>query len=345
MSKKFVLKRNHTELFRFDVGDQCLSEFEKADGFAFSELPPIIKVGGDLDSFFAVRFPRFDERYADFFGMKFEGLEDVLEKTAALSLFDDFWIDRVDSLLEWDEVCLWANEWDDRVGSALLNGDSLEGMSCVPSPEFTAPKIKFRTCWREIDGAFWYVVRGNPELAYVKQIADFVGIEFPEIRLGEGDELLCKPIFESGRGFVCFTRVSEIMFLPWLGAVVGLGDLGKFAGLLKMIVFDNLVSGGVRNPYFIGVGQDRTTFEFVGALSFLCGDQRLVSGEKSLWLGHFGMEWFSTVSGDLGFDFIEKFKDFKFELIEGCDVSEKRLKLAESLIKKKAATFLEMMNV
>jgi hypothetical protein len=342
---KFILKRKDDELFRFEAGDFRLNELVCSGRDVFKKLPFIFRSGGSLRYFLSTRMQRFSGDYAMFLGYKFDGVENVLERTKSVSVLDDFWVDQVGSGIRFEDVDLWRGEWDAVVQKACLLKTSLKQMGNVPvmTPEWTSPFSRFGTCWQLGERGLSYLVSGNMELAYVSQIADFVGCKFPKVGVEDRMSRVCRvsPCFDLGEGDFSFISLPCFVFdSDFYDFVSVLGSLSakKFRDAWEIVVFDSLVSGKVRDDSYVGFLQSNETFELEDCVSCYAGDQRLLRKEMT----GIGLSYLAGFSKALGFNWIEKLKDLRLKEIPGCGVSDEILSGAESLIRARAGEFLDM---
>lgn len=85
-----------------------------------------------------------------------DDLEGFLQVTHALSLNDTFWVRGADSLLTWDEVSLYSNEFSAIISEAAFDGTISETDLSSTSPEFGTDGY-YAKCWiRESSGVYLY---------------------------------------------------------------------------------------------------------------------------------------------------------------------------------------------
>jgi hypothetical protein len=186
-------------------------------------------------------------------------------------------------------------------------------------------------------------VKGNPELPYVGQVADFVGVEFPEITVSEGGVCLINPTFDLKRGIYSFIDLSSLgVDLTVSGFLSVMSNISpdRYKALWELIVFDVLVSRIQRDPLLVGVLQDNKTFELKSGIVSYCGSQTLCAKEKMVWPWGVELSYVAALSKVLGFGWVERLVNFEFEEIKGCGVSEEKLSIAGGLIRKNAEKLL-----
>ena len=85
-----------------------------------------------------------------------DDLEGFLNVTHALSLNDTFWVKRQDSNLQWNQVSLYQNEFDQLISEAAFDGSANSSELSTTSPEFGTDG-NYAKCWiREDEDIFLY---------------------------------------------------------------------------------------------------------------------------------------------------------------------------------------------
>ena len=82
-----------------------------------------------------------------------ESTENFLRVTHALSLNDTFWVKEPESLLSWDEVSLYRNEFDELVSNAAFDGVISSTTLSSTSPEFGTDGA-YAKCWQRENDTF-----------------------------------------------------------------------------------------------------------------------------------------------------------------------------------------------
>lgn len=79
-------------------------------------------------------------------------LDGYLDVTHALSLNDTFWVKRADSPLQWEEVSLYRNPFDEVISQAAFDGSLTSSAFSSTSPEFSTDG-QYAKCWMREDDA------------------------------------------------------------------------------------------------------------------------------------------------------------------------------------------------
>ena len=87
-------------------------------------------------------------------------LEGFLNVTHALSLNDTFWVKPETSLLKWDDVSLYRNEFDELVAAAAFDGRIGSTSFSTTSPEFGTDGY-FAKCWVRENGRIMLYKSGS----------------------------------------------------------------------------------------------------------------------------------------------------------------------------------------
>ena len=80
--------------------------------------------------------------------------------THALSLNDTFWIKTVDSKLQWKNVSLYENQFDETIAKIAFEGGLYGKEFTTTSPEF-GTSGSFAKCWVKEDDGIYLLKRGS----------------------------------------------------------------------------------------------------------------------------------------------------------------------------------------
>lgn len=86
-------------------------------------------------------------------------IKDFLNITYALSLNDCFWVKPIDSKLNWKDVSLYSNDFNESITHLAFNGEGLYGLDVTTtSPEFGTDG-SFAKCWVKDDNDSIYLLK------------------------------------------------------------------------------------------------------------------------------------------------------------------------------------------
>lgn len=105
-------------------------------------------------------------------------MEGLLRVTHALSLNDTFWVKGTESPLNWKEVSLYRNEFNEVISRAAFNGTFVSERVSSTSPEFGTDG-GYAKCWlREKDEIYLY--KGGSALYEVEPLSEYLAAQLAE---------------------------------------------------------------------------------------------------------------------------------------------------------------------
>ncbi len=89
-----------------------------------------------------------------------QDMEGFLAVSHALSLNDTFWVRPAGSALQWENVSLYRNDFDEVIAEAALNGNFSETSLSAASPEFGTDG-QYAKCWKRTSGGIFLYKGGS----------------------------------------------------------------------------------------------------------------------------------------------------------------------------------------
>ena len=178
MTREYLLMNKDVSMLRFTCERNAFDEPEFAEIEWMTELRPIGY--GNLGDFLARRqapkhrkhIKELLERYGC------DDLEGFLRVTHALSLNDTFWVKETGSVLRWDSVSLYQNEFDQLVSEAAFDGIISETDLSSTSPEFGTDGY-YAKCWvRDAEGIWLY--KSGSGLHVIEPTSEFLVSQLAE---------------------------------------------------------------------------------------------------------------------------------------------------------------------
>lgn len=105
-------------------------------------------------------------------------LEGFLNVTHALSLNDIFWVKPETSLLKWDDVSLYRNEFDELVAAAAFDGRIGSTSFSTTSPEFGTDGY-FAKCWIRENGRIMLYKSGSATFE-IEPLSEYLSCQLAE---------------------------------------------------------------------------------------------------------------------------------------------------------------------
>ena len=264
----FLMNKNEKILeFRIVKGfDYSIEEVKR-----FSDKLPIgfISIGSWIYSRQAPKHREFIEKLLEL--CQINNVKDFLNVTYALSLNDCFWVKPVDSKLEWDDVSLYSNDFNDSIAHLAFNGEGLHGLNVTStSPEFNTDG-SFAKCWVKKNSKIYLLKRGSQGFAnsglepysefYASQLSKEICEDYVDYDLvNYHDELACScELFSSEKiGYAPILNVlgrnkSVDEVIKYFDSI-GSGELFR-----SMIVLDALILNTDRHLNNYGVIFDNET--------------------------------------------------------------------------------------
>lgn len=196
-----------------------------------------------------------------------------LDYTHALSLTDTFWVKRADSNLEWKNVSLFRNPFNEVVAHTAFDGGMYGDNLSTPSPEYGTDGT-FAKCWVREDDKIKMLKRGSSGARnaglepyseyYANQVADAFGCEHVEYSVRNYNGRLCSVcncFTNEQYGFIPFSAVSPLSTFNEISRFfVGSSVIREFA---DMQIFDALIFNEDRHRGNFGFIFDTETYEVV----------------------------------------------------------------------------------
>lgn len=263
--------------------DEKILEFKIQKGFDYSitevnRLADVLPIGFTTISEWVNH--RQAPKHREYIEMLLElcqinNIKDFLSVTYALSLNDCFWVKPKDSKLQWSEVSLYRNDFNDSIAHLAFNGEGLHGLDVTTtSPEFGTDG-SFAKCWIKEDNGIFLLKRGSQGFSnaglepysefYASQIAKEICESYVDYDLVKyhGDlACSCKLFSNEEIGYVPIVNVigrgnSVDEIIDYFDSI-GSGD--KFR---SMIVFDGVVMNMDRHLNNYGVLFNNETMDIL----------------------------------------------------------------------------------
>ena len=117
-------------------------------------------------------------------------LDGFIRVTHALSLNDTFWIKPINSSLEWKNVSLYENQFDETIAKIAFEGGLYGKEFTTTSPEF-GTSGSFAKCWVKEDDGIYLLKRGS-------EGARNAGLEpYSEMYSSQIAKIICRDAAES----------------------------------------------------------------------------------------------------------------------------------------------------
>lgn len=201
-------------------------------------------------------------------------LQGFLDITHALSLTDSFWVKRVNSELNWSEVSLFRNPFNEVIAHTAFDGGMYGENLSTPSPEYGTDGT-FAKCWIRENNEIKMLKRGSSGARnaglepyseyYASQVADAFGCNSIAYGIRTKNNRLCSVCN-------CFTT-EDIGFIPY----AALGSDSSFVKMIdkfieqgykdsiaEMFVFDALIFNEDRHKGNFGFLFDTNTYKILG---------------------------------------------------------------------------------
>lgn len=178
MTREYLLLNGERPVLRFLCSRNVFDEPEFSEIEWMADLRPIGYA--DLGVFLAQRqAPKHREHIKELlerYGC--DDLEGFLRVTHALSLNDTFWVKDVDSDLEWEQVSLYRNEFDQLVSEAAFDGVISQTDLSSTSPEFGTDGY-YAKCWIRDEEGIWLYKSGSG-LHVIEPVSEFLASQLAE---------------------------------------------------------------------------------------------------------------------------------------------------------------------
>lgn len=277
-----------------------------------------------------------------------------MDYTHALSLTDTFWVKRADSTLEWKNVSLFRNPFNEVIAHTAFDGGMYGDNLSTPSPEYGTDGT-FAKCWIRENDKIKMLKRGSSGARnaglepyseyYASQVARAFECEHVEysIRSYKGRICsVCDCFTNEQYGFIPFSAVSEsFLFSDIVHEFNNSPVMSEFA---DMQIFDALVFNEDQHRGNFGFIFDTDTYEVVDFAPLFDHNKSLLCyAEEEDFASNYVKERFPR----LGTTFIENakivlkagarrrlinMKGFKFDRDSKINLPDWRLDRLESLI-------------
>ncbi len=199
-----------------------------------------------------------------------------ISMTRCASLTDSFWVKRADDTLNWADVNLYENKFDDVVARIAFDGTGLYGQKFSPTTPELSTSGSFEKCWVRDNGGIALVKRGTEGAcnsgmepyseALCSQLGDALGYRHvPYKVMRYHDKLASKcPVFtDADRGFVNMAAYTEKeAFVETMLELCS--SLGCEDDFRRMLIFDAVTVNVDRHSGNYGFVVDNATGEVQG---------------------------------------------------------------------------------
>lgn len=175
---RYCLMNKDTLLLEFSCTHNVFGETECAEGKWHSDLRPFGYV--ELTSFLERRkAPKHRANIQELlhqYGC--EDLEGFLQVTHAVSLNDTLWVKLENSDLQWADVSLYQNEFDEVVGRTAFDGTASSQAFSSTSPEFGTDGT-YAKCWVR-EGEDIYLYKTGSPLFEIEPVSEYLAAQVAE---------------------------------------------------------------------------------------------------------------------------------------------------------------------
>ena len=202
-----------------------------------------------------------------------DNIKGFLDVTHALSLTDTFWVKHTDSGLNWEDVSLFSNPFNEVVAHTAFDGGMYGDNLSTPSPEYGTDG-NFAKCWIREGEQIKLLKRGSSGARntglepfsefYASQVADAFSIEHVKYGIRNFKERLCSVcncFTNEQYGFVPFSAVSSKVLPADIIDEYSVRVEGK--QLADMFIFDALILNEDRHKGNFGFIFDTDNYEIV----------------------------------------------------------------------------------
>lgn len=294
--------------------------------------------------------------------------EGFIRITHATSLNDTFWVKAEKEEINWSEVSLYQNEFDEVISKISFEGTGLYGMQfSSTTPEFSTEGT-FEKCWKRENNNIYLYKRGSTGArnaglevlseVYASQIADKLcsghSIRYTAGKLHKKEASKCKLFTDEKNGFTSFSNIMKrrVSIKDSLHYFEQIGSEEQFR---RMIVFDGIVFNIDRHMGNYGVIFDNDTLEIKEMAPIFDHNLALLPYAEDEDFEHLG-EYLEFKTPKIGSDFLQMAKavmtseiradlinlhGFQFDYIASEKFSERRLKKIEQLVNQQIAGMLD----
>lgn len=370
MAELFVLMNKDVPVLKFEA-DASLDSFAVVDRTGTGPTAPLPLGFGDIQDFLAHRRAlKHRAHIARLLALyQCDTLYGYLRVTHALSLNDTFWCKPADSGLNWRQVSLFTNNFDEVIARTAFEGGLHGEAMSTTSPEFGTDG-SFAKCWIRRNGQIYLLKTGSrgPQqqslepyseiLAHqVARALDMPAVEYSLVwrydrTVGSNMPSTVCPLFTTEDvGFVPATRylgssASSVTALLDAYTAIGAGDAFR-----RMVVLGALILNPYRHMGNHGVCVDNATQEPVRMAPVFDNNMALCPGLSEESLSQMG-EWAAqNLRPRIGGDFnlvahqlltpairrrLKDMGDFSFDRTKVTGMSDERLDALERLVRSQA---------
>lgn len=238
-------------------------------------------------------------------------LQGFLDVTHALSLTDTFWVKRSSSKLEWQQVSLFDNEFNEVIAHTAFDGGMYSDNLSTPSPEYGTDG-SFAKCWIRENGKIRMLKQGSSGARntglepyseyYASQVAKAFGTQHVDysLRTHKGRACsICDCFTTEQVGYVPFSAFRCASSLNSIYQYYV--NIGLIRDLIEMFVFDALILNEDRHKGNFGFLFNTTTYEILGTAPLFDHNVSLLCyAEKD----DFNSDWIKSRMPRIGYDFI-----------------------------------------
>ena len=361
---EYLLMNKDTPILSFSCWKNAFDETEVAVGQWLSGPCPIglpADCGKDALTAFLERrkAPKHREHIQELlrrFGC--EDLEGFLRVTHALSLNDTFWVQEAGAALDWADVSLYQNEFDQLISEAAFDGVISSTDLSSTSPEFGTDGY-FAKCWvREGQGIFLY--KSGSALHEIEPLSEYLAYQLAavlcpnavpyDLDLYHGRLVSKCPLFTSERvGLAKAARVfggKEKTIPELLAYFEGIGSGDSFR---RMCVLDAVILNPDRHYGNFGVLFDNDTMQVLGMAPVFDNNRALLPGvdddelrEPNWYIQHcqskLGKDFITNARGLLTDEIradLERLRDFQFSQHPSLTVAQTRLDALSAIVRER----------
>lgn len=291
-------------------------------------------------------------------------LEGFLNVTHALSLNDTFWVKPETSLLKWDDVSLYRNEFDELVAAAAFDGRIGSTSFSTTSPEFGTDGY-FAKCWVRENGRIMLYKSGSatfeiePLSEYLScQLAEKLHMDYVPYDIAYyHDKLISKcALFTSEKAGLAKAHdllpKGERSVSAMLNYFTSIGSGDSFR---RMCVLDALILNTDRHLGNFGALIDNDTMSVIRMAPVFDNNRSLLFDmdidqlKNTDWcIGtcapRFGADFILTARGMLTDDIrhdVEALRDFSFEQHPNIKAEEARLEALSTIVREQVKRILD----
>lgn len=293
--------------------------------------------------------------------------EGFIRVTHAASLNDSFWVKKDNEEIEWRQVSLYKNEFNEVISKISFEGNGLFGIEfSTTTPEFST-EGSFEKCWKRENDVIYLYKRGSSGArnagrepyseAYAAQIAKLLCkkyVDYEITTLHKRTASKCKLFTSEQEGFASFSSLYHQKVSPrkMLEFYAGIGCEEDFR---RMIVFDAITFNVNRHHGNHGVIFNNDTLEICGMAPVFDYNQALLPYAEETDFENME-EYIKMVVPKIGEDFIAISKSlltseiradlinmygFQFECRDDEKFTAERVKSIEKIVNRQIAGILD----